>query len=686
MRLSFVEAAGFRGFREKLRIEFSNGFTVVSGRNGVGKSTIFDAIEFAITGGISKYRVDKAGTDKLEDYIWWRGQGDASAHYVSMSFVDDHGKTLTIRRERSGKGPPVDEIEAALCVSAGKPPNALRHMCQTSIIRDELITSLSFDLTESERFALVYAAQGVIGGPDYVSKAQEIQTTVKDATSEAERKYNDARARLNQALTDLAIVKDEASKVGDVGAALALIEREIGSDSAQIADRVARARSRLTERRVRLNAISRVTEEVRAVAEARAQLVSDEFKDEKTRVEEVKKSLEARKVQVAAELEAAKRELANQENTSAVAASLAAILEHGRRLGLHDGNCPLCNAARTKDEFEAGLRQAASRLQATGSDIGAARERVARGTKAVDETAAELGRCAASIEEIEGRAAALGKREAALLASLRSLGVAPTEPIDPQEIDQHCNQERSRLIDLERSILTLEASKAVDRVSELEARASTLRGDADTAADYLARTQRALTTAKSLDHSVRRARAEVSDERLAALRPMLNDFYQRLRPHADWKTINYSIRGDVTRLLSLRVGDDINPQFVFSSGQRRAAGLAFLFSVYLSRPWCRWKTLLLDDPVQHIDDYRSLHLVEVLAALGSSDRQIICGVEDAALADLMCRRLLGSSTTAGTRYDLERAEDGSTRVAKVTRVPPMLAGVLRQGTEVGAAG
>jgi putative ribosome biogenesis GTPase RsgA len=39
MKLSFVEAEGFRGFREKVRIDFATGFTVLTGRSGVGKST-----------------------------------------------------------------------------------------------------------------------------------------------------------------------------------------------------------------------------------------------------------------------------------------------------------------------------------------------------------------------------------------------------------------------------------------------------------------------------------------------------------------------------------------------------------------------------------------------------------------------------------------------------------------------
>ena len=75
MRLDYVEISGFRGFKDKVSIEFGTGFTVISGRNGVGKSTIFDAIEFALTGSINKYAVEKAALESLSDYLWWRGQG-----------------------------------------------------------------------------------------------------------------------------------------------------------------------------------------------------------------------------------------------------------------------------------------------------------------------------------------------------------------------------------------------------------------------------------------------------------------------------------------------------------------------------------------------------------------------------------------------------------------------------------
>ena len=75
-------------------------------------------------------------------------------------------------------------------------------------------------------------------------------------------------------------------------------------------------------------------------------------------------------------------------------------------------------------------------------------------------------------------------------------------------------------------------------------------------------------------------------------------------------------------------------------------------SVNLSIAWSRWQSLLLDDPVQHIDDFRSIHLAELLGHLVNEDRQIICAVEDSALADLICRKMPVRSENAGKRITL----------------------------------
>ena len=91
----------------------------------------------------------------------------------------------------------------------------------------------------------------------------------------------------------------------------------------------------------------------------------------------------------------------------------------------------------------------------------------------------------------------------------------------------------------------------------------------------------------------------------------------------------------------------------------------------LSIAWSRWHSILLDDPVQHVDDFRSVHLAEVLAHLCQSGRQIVCAVEDSALADLMCRRLSSSNELAGKRVTLGNENNGLLSIKNEREVPPL---------------
>jgi hypothetical protein len=101
--------------------------------------------------------------------------------------------------------------------------------------------------------------------------------------------------------------------------------------------------------------------------------------------------------------------------------------------------------------------------------------------------------------------------------------------------------------------------------------------------------------------------------------------------------------------------------------------------------WTPLRSLLLDDPVQHIDDFRALHLVEVLAALRLDGRQIICAVEDPALAHLLCRRLVSTVDKPGRRYDIDMGPEGATSILTGADVPPMPVDVLRGGLQASTA-
>jgi chromosome segregation protein len=202
--------------------------------------------------------------------------------------------------------------------------------------------------------------------------------------------------------------------------------------------------------------------------------------------------------------------------------------------------------------------------------------------------------------------------------------------------------------------LRLNALLARARRAEAEAKEAHSRAERK-----LGLARRVETHAQALHAAARRAANEAADRRLERVLPLIAELYRRLRPHPVWEDIDYKIRGDVRRFLRLQVGDELNPQFIFSSGQRRATGLAFLLSVNLSLAWSRWRSILLDDPVQHIDDFRSVQLAEVMAQLSAGGRQIICAVEDAALADLLCRRLPIDAEGQAKRVTLGPDPDGA---------------------------
>lgn len=686
MKLDFVEMCGFRGFRDKLRVTFGSGFTVITGRNGVGKSTLFDAVEYALTGSIDKYMVEKAAQESMSDYLWWRGTGKANAHYVTASFTGDSGEVFAITRSReSGADKTPEEIEAALCRSE-RPEDALHQLCRTSIIRDEWIAALSVDLSETARFELVRGALGLGQGSDFGAKAKVVLKAAESTHALRQAAYAEARNQLTRALTLLSEAKDAIARTGDVSAAMQTLVAATPNAPPELVARLTSGRAVLTDGRARLSAVGDLVSLGRDILARRRALEAPEAVAKRGEAQQ-RLAAAARTKEDAERVAAdANKALELEERSNDIAASLAALIEHGERLGRHEAHCPLCAAERTNEEFAAGLSLARQRMQVLASSVTSARQAAAMAREAAVRSSVDFEQVLVEWAAIESELTRQAAREQEHIEIFQRNSLDFRFVQEPEGLEQYLNAERDRLIDLERALFTMEASQSVSKVASLEEQIAVLRQQSEKAASAVESSEKALAVAKAIDRGVRSIAGEIIDERLAQISPLLNELYQRLRPHFDWRSIEYSIRGDVRRFLSLKVGDGLNPQFVFSSGQRRAAGLAFLLSVHLARAWTPWHTLLLDDPVQHIDDFRALHLIEVLAALRLGGRQVVCAVEDEALAELLCRRLLSSSDSIGRRYDLDIGPNGATTVVLEKDVPPMPTGVLRSRSVIQAVG
>ncbi len=627
MRLAYVDLCGFRGYRKPFRIDFPDGFTIIDGRNGVGKSTIFDAIEFALTGTITKYGDAKANGETVADYFWWTGKEAAQEHYVEVGFRE-MDKIVPLRRSRLLDADPqeLSLLQDSLCEAETAPESPLRQLCTTSIIRDELIATLSLDLKDTDRYSLLRDAIGATDADVWIERAQSLLNLAKRRVETAKREVEEATREGERAAHRLDEIRAALVEEATLADSTARLQSFAGSTAApdQLFEPVRIAIAKKSRQLEQLSSLERTWQEVELARE---------------RLPDLRQAVSAALDTKAQADSLYAATAAGQERTTSSevwvqrARDLSALVSVGRRLGLHEGRCPLCASNRTASEFANGL--ALAEAYAKDLDKEAFEQAERERTNEAAANAAEAAR-----RELERRQSLLLDAQSIVSEFEGGLAKASLSPVTSiaeirqkqQALHAELEAARSDVRILESLKLNAELDKAVHREAEVKGFYSRVQA-------RLGLALRSESRAKALHDAARRAANETLNRRLERVLPLMAELYRRLRPHPFWADITYRIRGDVRRFLKLQVGDELNPQFIFSSGQRRATGLAFLLSVNLSLAWSRWKTILLDDPVQHVDDFRSVHLAEVLAQLATSGRQIVCAVEDAALADLLCRRL-----------------------------------------------
>ena len=660
MKLSFLEMNGFRGYRKRIRIDFADRFTIIDGRNGVGKSTIFDAIEYALTGMLTKYHDAKASGETVADYLWWTGEGPTPAdRYVEVGFLDGDSE-FRIRRTQFDN-PDTSDIETLterLCDRRIAPAAPLSQLCTAAIIRDEHITSLSLDLKEAERYTLLRDALGANDADDWITRGAQLVSLAKKRTGAVQEEVAKANSDVATAARQLDVVR--ANLVADT------VMTEVVERLQSFANTVV-APDQL-EGPVREH-IAATKSEIEVLSILNRQW--NTIETERSRLDALSKSAEeanAGKQVAATELQSltSVEESMPSTSLSAEARNIVTLIALGRKLGLRDGHCPLCAKGQSHDEFVHGLQAAETVALRLNESAARAAEREQKRNTAES-------RFAAATRTAEVAEAAL-RNSRDIVASFdeqrQALGIGADATV--AQIDLRIAKLRQNLDLAQKDLRILETLRLSGGLESAQRAEADAKNRLARAQERFGRARKAEANAQALHDAARRAASETLDRRLERVLPLMSELYRRLRPHPVWSDIEYSIRGDVRRFLTLQVGDELNPQFLFSSGQRRATGLAFLLSVNLSLAWSRWRTILLDDPVQHIDDFRTVHLAELTAQLVSEGRQIICAVEDAALADLLCRRLPVGRPGAAKRVTLGPDKEGALAILSDRPLTPLI--------------
>lgn len=669
MKIDRILISGFRGFRDRVDVPFAPGFTVIDGRNGVGKSTLFDAIEFALTGHLSKYGDMKASGESIEDYIWWKGDGPSPTERFVEITLRDGDETIQLRRTPI-EDPPTEllmRVEAGMVNAGMAPPSPLLQLCAASIIRDENIASLSLDLSETQRYAKLRQAIGAIDADEWAERGNRLAGMARKRSDQAKAEVAAANAAIAEA----------SRRIDDIRATLAP-EAAISEASTVLADLLqfgptppdqllspGREFVALRERHARdLTTILSGWEEYERDAAALA--------ESETAIEVANGAITEAQADRALLPDPAEGGIFGP--TAELVAQLHELRSLGTRIGIVEHSCPLCAVDHDAASFAAGLATAADtieRMDSQASEIAAEATRRRVAISDADRKIAEAQQALAAItDRTDRQRRALDARRLMLGTVGLGANASRTDVLNLRDsADAQLEAARHALRVLSTISQNRQLETGMAQVEEARARLAR-------AQDRAGRARRAEVIASALHDAARRAGSETLDLRLDRVLPLMAELYGRLRPHPVWQDIEYSIRGDLRRFLSLQVGEGLNPQFLFSSGQRRATGLAFLLSINLSLAWSRWRSILLDDPVQHVDDFRTVNLAEVLAQLVAAGRQVIVAVEDAALAELLARRMPVTRTGEASRLTLGLGPAGCSAIVAQSDPVPMVPRVL----------
>lgn len=673
MKIAFVEMAGFRGFKARTRFNFPKGFAVLTGRNGTGKSTVLDAVDYVLTGTINKYVVKGAKGGGLDDHIWWVGESVAEKQYVTVGLVDESGQEIVMTRSRErGLETPVDDITRGMYQGDSAAAASIETLMQTSLIRDETLASLSLDAPEQARFSYLRAALGGLAGPNHAKRTKRTAALLEAATVARTAQASRVAAiqveigRVQEALTE---ARSLAGRQADVAEAEQTI-RSLAPDLAgATGERAEVLRRHIADRKQSIALLSAAITRAEGLQAELRHFGSDIGKAEVAAARSELVVAQQAKARVDESLVGALRLEAAERESDVFASHLVALLDHGEAVGLQAGHCPLCAVVRRPEDFAAAIMAARSKLSTRGAGTTRASAAVEQARLEVEQIGKVLFAAEQRLERLEARRNG-ALRDAESVAATFGQWRLAASPSDPAIARSLLHQRQEETARLEHAIFILEASGAHDRVVSLEGRVTQLRAHLDEETAKLTAALRAVEATKQIHNAVTTVANQLLKDQFDTVTPLLKELYQRLRPHREWPEIEIDFGGEVRASLNFTVGNGRNPQFLFSSGQRRAAGIAFLLAIHLSRPWCRLHSLLLDDPVQHIDDYRALNLVEVLSAVRRSGRQVIVAVEDPSLADLLCRRLRSTAVDGGRRFELISDKNGSAGIEREVDIFP----------------
>lgn len=665
-----VEA--FRGFRDAQEFDLNASAVIVTGPNGTGKTSFFDAIQWCLVGSIERLE-DLRARRNVEHIVNQYRLSDRAS--VELDLVV-HGRSFTIRRTGDHRGSTLefreegsasrfgDEAEESLQEAVA--PNGqltVAAALSTSGLMQQDVMRAVLEAKPADRYRHL---SNVLGLSQLEQFEQDVRDAARDAKTradasqqECETVKNNLDARRTQieveeqkllARPQLDTLREELFKfarAAPAGLTLNLSLDDLASTAPLGLLSSLESASDLIDEfertRIRVRSFDRVDESVdwhTALGTA-----SDRLNAATANVSELSQALQE-----------AENRNALAEKSSAEMARLAAAA-----IPLLAHVCPVCgqdiDADHVRRELVALTGETESVIRAR-NDVDDAKEAVQEAEQTESLSAIALKELRARQRDWDGYRRAADEYNAAI-AEMAEAGPfivfadANDEAFESgvSDVHEYLRSMRRRLGEYVDAI-----DRATDRTA-IERAQSEVRQLTEALA---ARIERADTDSnraselKSLEDAALNARVEVTESRFRAVQPLVSDIYSRLDPHPAFKAIEFELdtyyrRGTTTPIVRDPVaGVTADPLMIFSTSQANIAALSYFLAMGWSAGDAALPFVLLDDPIQSMDDVNVLGFADLCRHL-RQDRQLIISTHERRFAGLLERKLAPRTSTESTR-------------------------------------
>ncbi len=467
MKLTRLEAYGFKSFAKKLDLKLDGGITAIVGPNGCGKTNVVDAIRWVL----GEQRPSMIRLDRMEDVIF---KGSGTRRQLGMSEV-----SLTV--ENCAGVIPVDLPEITITrrlFRSGESEYMInRKACRLADIND------------------MFMDTGI--GTDSYSMIEQkmINAILSDKTEDRRHIFEEAagitkyKSRRRSALNTLLSIENDINRLGDIITELdrrvTLLKRQ-----ASKAERYRKLKSELKARTITLGTFE-IDKQRETTVAVSAQLITLESSMEAVR---------ARSSTLTGEIED-------------LSASLLAVEKELTEIaGRYEAN------VRSMAERENDITRFESRLESLGEMADRARETSAQNTKALEKLAESHGICADNLSSVNER---LATAEADFEATSKQFGECGKEVADRVAAHRNCEQEYRRI---ERENTTIRA--AVDnlktRREDGEQRLQEIASRSEELGASLEKTEQEITMLEDEKRAVMQVKDEIAGN-LARMKKELSD-------------------------------------------------------------------------------------------------------------------------------------------------------------------